>query len=98
MVPRTGPLSASSALATPSWYQRCRSPDPGVRALAGAIGRTLAGTAPGPQVVKRAPRISQIALDIQSSVVIILCMTDEERAILEAVAEGRMTPRRRPPG
>src|SRR4051794_19669096 len=30
MVPRTGPLSASSALATTSWYQRGKSSDCGV--------------------------------------------------------------------
>ena len=39
MVPRTGPLSASSALATTSWYQRGKSSACGVSTGALAIGR-----------------------------------------------------------
>jgi hypothetical protein len=39
MVPRTGPLSASSAFATTSWYQRGKSSACGVRMGARAIGR-----------------------------------------------------------
>src|SRR3984957_10577734 len=37
IVPRTGPLSASSAFATTSWYQRGKFSDWGVRTGAGDI-------------------------------------------------------------
>src|SRR5438132_4333291 len=43
MVPRTGPFSASSALATTSWYQRGKSVAWGVRTGAFAIPSTLEG-------------------------------------------------------
>src|SRR3954464_12993689 len=47
MVPRTGPLSASSALATTSWYQRGKSSDCGVST--GAMGgRWYKGPPDGP--------------------------------------------------
>ena len=49
MVPRTGPLSASSALATTSWYQRGKSSAWGVSTLCLAIGllRVVGGTPDG---------------------------------------------------
>src|SRR5919107_101753 len=43
IVPRTGPLSASSALATTSWYQRGKSSARGVRTGALAIGGEATG-------------------------------------------------------
>src|SRR5262249_51696471 len=44
MVPRTGPLSASSALLIRSWYQRGKSSARGVRTGAFAMARWYGGT------------------------------------------------------
>src|SRR5437764_15030400 len=47
MVPRTGPLSASSALVTRSWYQRGKSSAWGVSTGAFAMTGYYGGTLPG---------------------------------------------------
>src|SRR5947209_18683203 len=51
IVPRAGPFSASSALATTSWYQRGKSSDRGVNTLLGiATPRVASAVVPGPRV------------------------------------------------
>src|SRR5438105_7191923 len=51
MVPRAGPFSASSALATTSWYQRGKSSDWGVSTLLGiARVRVASAAVAGPRV------------------------------------------------
>src|SRR5438270_994319 len=48
IVPRTGPLSASSALATTSWYHRGKSSDCDVNTPLAMGGRGYRGTGEGP--------------------------------------------------
>src|SRR6478609_11748031 len=52
IVPRTGPLSASSALATTSWYQRGKSTDWGVSTVL-AMASILGSVWSPPRAVKR---------------------------------------------